>query len=1317
MKRLLLLLVFITFPLVGMVLGQVADEQPIFNLVQEIGKPRPQGIRYDSNFDQFAYTDLTGRLVLVDAATLQTRHVLYEQGNYSGYVFSHDGRFLALAIDRQVQIWDTQAGTLDISLEPDGVLSMSGIIRFSDDDRLLLFDSIVRAPPELRRSENDTSILPWMWDLAAERGERNSTLPGGTEAYPFFGYRNGLIIGPNDTMIAAIPARLQVLDGHSKDYGAVKDLEMNRIETDPMDVWRSLRDNLFYVRPNGQNNLLQVNANTFEVANLPLGNQLGMQQLQALQGMRLSNVSRIIGMPNSTGENALLRLILGEQYRQYQGYEPITVTLLDILDPITLGREQMGLLVYTFYTNRGYGAMEFIRPVDIVDMELSPDNVHLLVRRASGLQPLELYNLDTGLLEHTYFPAEPDFDGSHTLSFNADGTEIITDFERINVGTAESKVLETAYTSGFQNYVFSNDSQNLITLNGNDWRMWDIATGKPLDRQNLNLVGNVIASSPDSRRYLTQYNNGQGDIFEIVEVGVTQRRTFTIPPFEGRSVETIVHSPDWTKYLVVYAPTPISSHYPSNEIAVYTMDDGKVLFLAGSDLPSPDGRSYRWVDNQTISITSSYPFGSNQPSRIYGLEYDASGVPICLVNAYPDEWQQFVPLWEQFNARMDPNSFGRLTQRLCASLPTSAASVAQALTPTPRVAYRSEATPYPLGIAGVPACLTSAFPRQALAYAEAWRDMSAGLDDTAKAELEKELCEGLITSLGQLAPTPTVDPNQFNAATATPFESGPVTVDSGSQQQLEVMLVDIETGERSIGSYSPPVETLSRPLDRVLEVFQREKLFYPSGNVQLSPDGTLFAITDDFGFIDIYRLSMPYEALVADRTATAAAEQADAPRSLALPATATRAFDYVGQSQPTLTPTVTPTPPPAAEGASSLVQNGEVEDICPSSTLFDLSNPPPDFSTAGRLLIPDFAQQYGNRGMLSLDLSTGSLTYDDVLPACGTSLNCQFSFDQDWIYRLDDTISVSRPDGTDATVLFENIERAAWPDTLNWVNLHTLRYEYTGWVAEKYANPVRLYREFDPITGQETPPSELLNQPVINELPTTAMALQPVEQRYWLMNTDYGGGVGTKYYLYDLQTNTVDYFARLIGGGLNYQWHPLGQALYYQYPNNARWYRFDPATGRHEVMGRLPDGQWSRDGRYRVQWISLGGDEYRQFVEQRRILPKVSVWDSQTGLTRRYCIPESGIANAGSSLLWSPDNRYLSFRMNLPAEGDTWPVLYTPTPQDPTPTPLPRPTAIPLETQYEYQRARTLVLDTQTGTVTIITDQANDALVWTGEAQ
>jgi hypothetical protein len=114
--------------------------------------------------------------------------------------------------------------------------------------------------------------------------------------------------------------------------------------------------------------------------------------------------------------------------------------------------------------------------------------------------------------------------------------------------------------------------------------------------------------------------------------------------------------------------------------------------------------------------------------------------------------------------------------------------------------------------------------------------------------------------------------------------------------------------------------------------------------------------------------------------------------------------------------------------------------------------------------------------------------------------------------------------------------------------------------------------------------------------------LQPVIERYWLVSTDYGDGLGQKYYMYDRQTETATYFAR-VSGDLNYQWHPLGESLYYQYPTDSRWYRFNPATAQHEVMGTLPDGLWSRDGRYRVRWAS-SDQEYRERVERKELLPK-----------------------------------------------------------------------------------------------------------------
>src|SRR5262249_21197213 len=157
-------------------------------------------------------------------------------------------------------------------------------------------------------------------------------------------------------------------------------------------------------------------------------------------------------------------------------------------------------------------------------------------------------------------------------------------------------------------------------------------------------------SSLDARRYLTEFSTDQGEVYEIAEVGVSERRSITIPVLPGRSIESITPSHDWQNYLVSYSATPTSSFYPVNEVGIYNMDHGQLVFMAGDDLPPPDGRGYRWLNDTTAMISSSYPEGSSQPKRIYGLQYDPSGVPSCLVRAYPEGWQSFIPLWEQLNA-------------------------------------------------------------------------------------------------------------------------------------------------------------------------------------------------------------------------------------------------------------------------------------------------------------------------------------------------------------------------------------------------------------------------------------------------------------------------------------------------------------------------------------------------------------------------------------------------------------------------------------------------------------------------------------------
>jgi hypothetical protein len=69
----------------------------------------------------------------------------------------------------------------------------------------------------------------------------------------------------------------------------------------------------------------------------------------------------------------------------------------------------------------------------------------------------------------------------------------------------------------------------------------------------------------------------------------------------------------------------------------------------------------------------------------------------------------------------------------------------------------------------------------------------------------------------------------------------------------------------------------------------------------------------------------------------------------------------------------------------------------------------------------------------------------------------------------------------------------------------------------------------------------------------------------------------------------------------------------------------------------LYNGQWSNDGRYTA--FSTG-----------RRTQQVAVWDSQTGLTRTYCVPETGARAYGGGFWWSPDSRYLALQAPLPKD-------------------------------------------------------------------
>ncbi|MBN1563460.1 MAG: hypothetical protein JXA10_06465, partial [Anaerolineae bacterium] len=551
-----------------------------FVLVQELGHVRPQGIQYDPNFDQFVMVDPAGRLILVDGATFKTRHVLYERGSYSVYTFSHDGRWLALGIDRRVELWDTQTGALTVDVTPEEALSIQAPLQFSYDDDLLLINAVVPAPAALRRSENDTSNLPYLWDLPAARNEADTTLPNYFELYSFYDYRYGFVMGPNRKVITGLPQRLQVMDVADKNLPILSEIASTRNERDPLSIWHSMDDDFMYVLPQGQNNIVQIETTTGISHELPLSRNLTYSRLVDLgDTLLLSDQARIIGEPNSRETNSLLRMLLGDNYRAQWNYHPLTVMLIDVLNPITISDDQTNFLLYIFDDEAGYGILDAVRPPDVNQIALNPDNTQVMVRRASGLQPIEVYNLTTGALELTVQPALPDASGRQILAYDGTGDVIVCDFQRFDAHTGELLYEDLHYVDTLEQYIFTANSQEMVTITGSDWWEWDIQTGAVVRRETIAYRGDVLDIDADSRRVLTTVEDDDF-VIEISNLGTEQRRSIAIERLPGRTMQSVIPSPDWQNFLIVYSPYSYSQHYPGNEVALYNIDAGKVWFVA-----------------------------------------------------------------------------------------------------------------------------------------------------------------------------------------------------------------------------------------------------------------------------------------------------------------------------------------------------------------------------------------------------------------------------------------------------------------------------------------------------------------------------------------------------------------------------------------------------------------------------------------------------------------------------------------------------------------------------------------------------------------
>ncbi len=1264
MKKLFFLVILFTiFTIVGLVFAQNAEAN--FEEIQSIGQARPRGMQYDSNFDRIVWVDALGRLQLVDASSFEVQHTLYTSGFYNAYQFSHNGRYLALAIDTRFEIYDTNTGELLLTFAPDGALRAEGTLYWSDDDTLLGVNLQVRAPQAIRRSENDTTNLPYVWDIAAELGERRTILPN-ARAIPFFDYRNGFVYGANNKAIVGLPERLQILDITPDGVNVIGDLASSRFEQDPIFVWQSLRDDMMYVRPNSNSSeIVQLDTATGNLVSLAIGRDMNAYNLDSLDGLQLSTLSGMIGEPLATQENSLLRFLLGTDYRAQFAYHPITVTLVDYLEPATPDTgNQVAILLYIFDETRGVGRFDLIDFYPATGFSLTEDGNTIAIRRDKADARIEIYDVQTGILRETFLPTMPEIAREGVFGFDATGEIITSDFQRFDVSTGEIIFENLHYNKGYDNFFWNEGSEQLITVTGNRWWVWDIFTGEVLRREQLTLGETIIGTSDDGERYLIsvleeQNELGIGTTYDMVEVGMDDRIRLSFDDLPEVTIENVIFSPNGENYLVIYSVNSYGQHAPGNEIMLYNLDAGLLWHIAGDDLPSMTNRQYGWIDDERVFIYSEE--GVSAPERVYGIDYHPSGIPQCLAEAFPQEIGEWSLIWERLNRNLASDDLNHLSRATCDILPNEGDVVIDFIFPSP-TPTRLPVTATPSTIAGVPTCLTNRFPSEARDYAVIWQELIEGRDEAQVAELELLLCENLTGS-------------------ESPQGEARIITDN-----VEVMVINIETGRREVGAYIPEVdEPLPANVELVNTAFRRQYGFTPNG--ELSPNLNFYAVRNQRNQLTIYRLLTPYTSYSADATATVAIveEQQEEETYLSLRPTATQDFQFLGEPRPTFTPTVTPTSPPRPQGENYLAQDGVSERICPFDTRFTLDNPPPDFSANGRIITV-------NNGVL--DLTTGDYTFRDELPPCYVTGDCNFTFDGEWMYYFTDTpeLIISRPDGSQAQIVFnanqlDNVTTVGWRGNL-------LQYNLSLPPSSERRNATTITERYDPVTQTHDSAPTYPARDNYNRLPTNVIIDQAGQtNRYQVATVDFtsSAGIGYRYFIYDRQEQDYRYFGRVAdttdNGQMGFEWHPLGDVLYYRYPDERQTYAFFPETETLSVYGDVPDGRWSRDAQSKVYAIFLPREEREDLIEAGEPVPNIEIWDSETGLRRQYCVPDFELDDISATMYWSPDNRYLVFRATLPADRE-----------------------------FSGNPVYTFLLDTETGSVTTVSDIARDILIWVEEA-
>jgi len=1229
------------------VLGQTPIVES-FTFYRQLGASAPVNIRYEPLYDQFALVTNGGRLLLVDAATYTTRSVLYENGTYNAYNFSHDGQWLALAIDRRLEIWDTQTGVLSLTIEPDGANSVTGPLMFSDDDSYLLFTAVVAASQATRRSENDTDLLPWLWDLDAARDLADSRLPGRVSAYAFFDYRTGFMyLGPNNTLLAARPGKFEVIDVNGAGLPVVAEFETNRFEEDPVTLWFSDSAGLMYVFKNDTGTIMQVDTSTKRLFEIPLGRMLGARSLRNFDEFPLGGNARMIGEPLSRELNPLLVAWFGYDYRADWNYHPLSIFLLDVLTPKTALADDIGLLIYVFDEELGQGTIEFVRPGNGAPMAIDAEGRRVALRQMGESSPVTIYNFDSGLPILSFDTTLTDAEGDDLFAFNETAEALVAGYQRYDADSGAVIYERLDYNPGYSSNTFGGvgtyftpDSRGLVTVSGNNWWVWDIETDQVIRREVLDFSGPVIAVSDDATRFLLDVSTESVRGVELYEIGKDERRRlyFDIP--SDMTLQNFIPSADWEHFIVTYSALPGTQHAPGGAIALYTVGVGLRWYMAGTDLPSSSGflSDVGWLDAETIYAVGDG--GGAVPDRVVGVAYAPSGVPQCLVERYPAQVDDWTQLWERLAYYQPADDLARLALAVCQA--ESAEAVEQLYTPTPRPTSIPQAANSVSRITGVPTCLTERYSDQALAFARDWRRLTLGLTEEQTENLASLLCEGLgsVSNVGNA-----VSVQQVSQASAP---DGRVIYAINRENGARVRIPNLPV--RFDGEVRPNLEL-------VLQEFRSQFGFTPA-NAVLSPDRSRLAVATTGGHVSIYQLNKPYEDLALAATAIAIGTAQTNPNAIRVLPASTTIPDQIGQTQPTMTPTFVPTAMPLATQTAPLSQVGQTEVICPAQTV-SFAERPTTFTPTGRLI----GMVRNHPEMWVLDAESGRFYPDETIPLCGVGVPCTYNLDRSWMIIESSPPVLSRPDGSEQVPIVAASDLSVF-DSLRWFDGEQLILRYQGFQPERSADAVLLTRFYNTTTGTWSAPERLIQEVRVNELPTSIISAQPNGGTLLVVTTPVNlpGGTGLQYYLYDEATDEATYFARTdFDQSINFFWDAAGTKLYYspswlqsetisnrfsgEQPRLDSDYVYDVATGVHarldpnvarDLSGMMLDDH-SVLNRYVADFPAVGVPELT-----------LAITDLDTGLKRLYCPPAQwrDVFNVAVS----PDGRYVA--MTAPERGD-----------------------------------------------------------------